>query len=272
MPREDISPFGPQHDRAPEVVDDVPRPEVGFGGRRGKLWTGIARWLVPLMMCIAYVFMALTAETDASNQAWMAIGLAFVLVLWWLFRILSSTAALSRAVAVGDVGRILMVADRELAGRRRGRARFLAAKAYAYEVRGAWPDALAAVDEATAAIEREHARSYAPYIAAVRVAALVETGVPARVALRPLVGVRGFELDGISRVAHGRVAWADGKLDEASRLFQRVIDDIRAGSAQRATAHAYAARIADKRGHAGEAARHRAEAKKLLPYGWVGRV
>ena len=84
-----------------------------------------------------------------------------------------------------------------------------------------------------------------------RVAALVETLgrkiADAREAVKPLAGVRGFDLDGISRVAQGRVAWAAGDPDGATALLGRVIDDIRAGSAQRATAHIYAARIAGTR-------------------------
>ena len=51
--------------------------------------------------------------------------------------------------------------------------------------------------------------------------------------------------------------------------LQRVIDDIRAGSGQRAVAHFYAARCAEARGEADAAKQHRAEAAKLLPGSWV---
>src|SRR5579863_8451478 len=101
-----------------------------FAGKRGVAWSQLARWLVPEMMTLAYIFMALTAETDATGQAWMALGLAFVMVLWWIFRLLTSSAALARAVGVGDADRILDITARELHGRRRNRARLLAARAF----------------------------------------------------------------------------------------------------------------------------------------------
>ena len=51
-------------------------------------------------------------------------------------------------------------------------------------------------------------------------------------------------------LAGGAIAWRDGRFDAAAPLVARVIDDIRAGSALRAIAHVYAARIADARGDA----------------------
>src|SRR5262249_34192285 len=61
----------------------------------------------------------------------------------------------------------------------------------------------------------------------------------------------------------GAIAVRDGRLDAAGPLLARVIDDIRAGSALRAVAHLHAARIADARGDAPDAARHRAAAAQL---------
>jgi tetratricopeptide (TPR) repeat protein len=261
-----------------------------FAGKRGPAWTMLARYLVPAIMTVAYIFMALTAETDSTGQAWMAVGLAFVLVLWWIFRLLTGSAALARAIGVGDADRILDLVERELVGRRRKRARLLAARTFAFEVRGAWPDALAAADDADAAIAREltgrDRATFAAKIAAVRVAALAETGKPeaARAVLdAQLRGVRGdkasasnrlrgIEVDAIADLAAGRVAYAAGDTADATAHFQRVIDDIRAGSFQRAGAHYYAARIAAARGDTAAAARHRAEARKLAPHSWLARV
>ena len=74
----------------------------GFLGRRGPVWTFIAGWFVPVVMTLAYITLALTSETDATGWAWMSIGLAFVLTLWWLFRTLTKSAAMARAMAVGE--------------------------------------------------------------------------------------------------------------------------------------------------------------------------
>ncbi|HEX7841143.1 MAG TPA: hypothetical protein VF469_26880, partial [Kofleriaceae bacterium] len=58
-------------------------------------------------------------------------------------------------------------------------------------------------------------------------------------------------------------AWHRGELDTAAPLLARVTGDIRAGSALRAIAHVYAARIAEARDDASAAARHRAAASSL---------
>ena len=73
----------------------------GFLGRRGAFWQFISGWFVPVVMAIAYATLALTSGTDATGWAWMSIGLAFVLTLWWLLRMLTRSAAVARAMAVG---------------------------------------------------------------------------------------------------------------------------------------------------------------------------
>ena len=62
----------------------------GFLGRKGWLWTLIASWFVPVVMTIAYIGLAVLSETDATGWAWMSIGLAFVMTMWWLFRALTA--------------------------------------------------------------------------------------------------------------------------------------------------------------------------------------
>ncbi|MBC7974062.1 MAG: hypothetical protein H7138_03690, partial [Myxococcales bacterium] len=74
----------------------------------------LARWGVPVMMSGAYALLAVTSETDTAGQAWMAVGLAFVFVVWFVFRTLTETAALSRAIHVGDVARLFELAARQL--------------------------------------------------------------------------------------------------------------------------------------------------------------
>ena len=192
-------------------------------------------------------------------------------------------------MAVGDADRVLEIVARELAGRRRGRAKLLAARAFAYEVRGAWADALAAADDATATVERElppQPRAFfAAKLAAVRVAALVATdqldaarAIYDREIARldiahggALVQRQRAELAGVARLAAARIALAGGDEARARELLQLVIDDIRAGAFQRAGAHHYAAEVADAAGATAAAAKHRAEVAKLAPTSWLAR-
>jgi hypothetical protein len=262
-----------------------------FAGKRGLTWMLLARWLVPAMMTLAYIFMALTAETDTTGQAWMALGLAFVMMLWWIFRMLTGSAALAHAIGVGDADRILDIAGRELAGRRRNRAKLLAARAFAFEVRGAWQDALVATDAAATAIGEELSgatrTTLAAKVAAVRIAALVELGradeartvlagalAPARVRSGPASAasrLAGIELDAIVELAEGRIAAATGDTASAATHLDHVITDVRAGSFQRAGAHHYAAKLASARGDTAAATRHAAAAAKLAPHSWLAR-
>ena len=190
-------------------------------------------------------------------------------------------------MAVGDADRMLEIVERELAGRRRGRAKLLAARAFAYEVRGAWADALAAADDARAAVDGELPEPvhgfYAARLAAVRVAALVATGKLdearatydgelARLDIAhggALVQRQRAELAGVARLAAARIALASGDTARARELLQLVIDDIRAGAFQRAGAHYYAAQLADAAGATAEGARHRAEIARLAPTSWL---
>src|SRR5439155_1452425 len=85
----------------------------------GRIWVVFASWLIPVMMMTAYGVLILTSDVDATGAAWEAIALGFVLVLWFLFRVLTEHAALSRAVDIGDAERLIELADFQLARRQR---------------------------------------------------------------------------------------------------------------------------------------------------------
>jgi len=184
-----------------------------------------------------------------------------VLVVWFMFRGLTETAALSRALSIGDVARLQALADYRLARTRRpaARARYLVARAFAHQLRGEFAEALAALDEAQPGPELQ------PLAAAVRIGALVELGRPTAEARRFVVSA--LRSPALAWLAEGQIAWRDGDLDTASQRFARVIDDIRAGGATRAIAHVYAARLADAHGDPQAAARHRASAARLAAPG-----
>jgi hypothetical protein len=234
-------------DRAPPA-----RHEVTDLIERG--WDTLSRWAVPVMMTLAYAFLAATAETSTSGKLWMAAGLGLVLIAWFAFRALAGSAALSRALAVGDTARLFELSGQGLARRRRpaARARFLVARGLARLLRGEFAAALTALEAARPAPD------LAPLATALGIAARVELDRPAEG-----LTVRAPRAPWLAWLAEGMLAWRRAELDAAAPLLLRVTGDIRAGSALRAIAHVYAARIAEARSDRSDAARHRAAAANL---------
>jgi hypothetical protein len=226
-------------------VTDLPARR-GFLGRRGWVWTFIASWFVPMIMTGAYIVLALLADTDAIDSGWLGIGLLFVLCLWWMFRALTRTAALSRALAVGDSDALLEISTHALRGRFVvGRTELLLYQAAAYELRDDWPRALAKVAEVDLGpTGKKRPRVLA---ASVKIAGLVETGEVAEARavldgeLAPLAATLNPRIDAqlaiAAKLARGRVLAAEGDA-EARTVLQQVIDDVRAGAATRERAQA----------------------------------
>jgi len=204
----------------------------------------IASWVLPpALMAVAYTVLALTSETDRSGDAWMAIGFAFVLILWLVFRVAVEGAGLSRALAVGDAEKLMEISTKQL-GRRKGdgaRAPYLVYKALAHELRGEHAEAEATVREAKPMKE-----VHALLATSVHIIALVELGRAGEA--RPLVASelepRATRVDRrlepmahhYAHLARARVLASEGKRTEANAELSKVIDDIRAGTALRARA------------------------------------
>lgn len=236
-------------------------------------------WGVPIGMGLAYATLAWSSETDNTGKAWMAIGFSFVLVIWFIFRYLIKNAAVARALATGDSQRVLDLTAKELsrASTPAARAPLLANRARAYELRGDWSAALATVDEIDPAMLPPAQRAPWRLLAStIRVAAHVERGeaAAARQALTSEVTPAATEVGRNPRIpahvaatlAQGEVEWAEGAHAAARVTLTKVIDDVRATAVQRATAHAYAARIeTDPKA----LARHKAEAARLAPGTWL---
>jgi hypothetical protein len=219
-----------------------------------RFWDTLSRWAVPVMMTMAYAFLALTSETDTSGKLWMAAGLVLVMVVWFIFRALTSAAALSRALSVGDTARLFELTERPLARGGRGRGRFLVARSLAHLVRGEHAEALAALDEAPPPPDLQ------PLATVLRIVLSIELARPVDPTVRT---VRSPHAPWLTWLADGLLAWHAGRLDDAEPVLARVTDDIRAGSALRAIAHVHAARIAAARGDVTAASRHRAAAAEL---------
>lgn len=239
-------------------------------------------WGVPIGMTGAYGVLAWSSDTDTTGKAWMAIGLGFVWVIWYVFRFLMQDAALSRAVATGDVTKVLELTGAQL-GRRRGaaaRAPYLAARAHAYAIRGDWAEVLSTLAEADVAAVAERNRPAVQLTAGTsKIAALLGTRevaaarralddelAPAAAADRSVRSLAYL----IVRTARGRVLAAEGDSAGARAELGKLLDDIRATSMQRATAHYELARLDEAAGDTAAAAMHRAEIAKLVPAdAWV---
>jgi hypothetical protein len=240
------------------------RAPVGFAGRRGRFWTFIASWFVPAIMVLAYLVLAVTSQTDATGWAWMSVGLGFALCSWWMVRLLSRSAAMARAIAVGDAERVFELAGSSPLHRGVGHA-----------LRGQWSLALAELGRAAPSVPRDHV-----LVAAVTVGALVELGqvAQARVVLDRELGATGPlarlnpRLDAGShvaaRLARGSVLTAEHRHSEALALLQQVIDDIRTSPASRALAHHYAMQASARAGELAASDRHRSQAAMLAPGSW----
>ena len=198
---------------------------TGFAGKRGWIWRFLASWVIPLIMSGAYIILMYTSETDTKGKLWEAGGLAAVLFLWWLFRRLTSSAAMTRAIAVGDAERVLELAD--------GRPVY---RALAFEIRGEWPAVLRELDGLTpTGTERVLAAT-----AKIAALAATERAADARAVYdRDLVGAaipRDLEMH--VRLAEARVRLAEGDRAGAHRLLDKIANDIRAGERLRELAQA----------------------------------
>ena len=232
-----------------------------------SFWYYASRFGVPFLVTSAWIFLAISAETDATGYSWMAVGFAIVLVLWFLFRVAIARAGLARAVAIGDHERLRQLVNK---GQRTDRAMLY--RALADDMQGNWQavlDGLAGVNGLAGARKL--------LAEGARIGAHVELrdAAAAREALAQLdkIGNIGGGLATpaplLRALAEGRVLWIEGKLDDAKPKLQRVIDDIRTGPYTRAVAHVYAARIAGAKGDAAAAEHERAAANKLAPNTWV---
>jgi len=215
---------------------------------KAVLWRALQVWGVPVGMGIAYAMLIWSAETDTTGKAWMTIGYGFVLVIWFTLSYLMTTAALARALDVGDAAKLNEVSDRNLRSRRgdAARAPYLVARAVACELTGAHEGALAALDEAK--LDAIPAGKRAPWqlrAASTRIAALVALGRTAEARAVLEAELRPGDPHPphsdaalLASLGAGRVLAAEGKKDAARAKLQSVIDDVRATGAMRAAAQA----------------------------------
>jgi hypothetical protein len=218
---------------------------IGFGGKRGLIWVLLASWLIPLMMTGAYIVLIATSEVDAKGASWEAVAFAFVLVLWFLFRMLTEHAALARAVDVGAADEIIELSDFQLQRRKGARSRmpYHVYRALAFDILEDWPAALAELDRT------EPTGTFRPLATTVRVSALASTGkakearalFDAELVGRPVTRI--VQADILTLLADARVKLAEGDQAAAAKTLAKLSEDVRAGSGIRARAKALLAKI-----------------------------
>lgn len=205
---------------------------IGFGGRRGLIWVLLASWLVPLMMTGAYIVLIATSEVDAQGAAWEAIAFAFVLVLWFLFRLLTQHAAMARAVDLGAADEVIELADFQLQRNKSARSRmpYHVFRALAFDILEDWPAALAELDKT------KPQGNWRALAMTVKVSALAATGktgearalFDAELKGRPIMRV--MQVDILTLLAEARLKIAEGDREGGAAVLARLSDDIRAGS------------------------------------------
>ncbi|HEY0193501.1 MAG TPA: hypothetical protein VGC42_20430 [Kofleriaceae bacterium] len=219
--------------------DDLPDPLL-----IQHVWRLASRWAVPVMMTLAYVFLAATSETNNTGRMWMLVGLVFVMCVWFTFRELTEQAGLARALSVGDLPQLETIAHRQLAASRRPatRARPLVARAFAHLLRGQHAEALATLDElAMGPRASKWLGAVGPLASAIRVIATIELGRPVDAARAAII--RMPDAPALAWLADGVLAWHDGARDQAAGLLDRAAHDVRAGTAVRELAQRYRARV-----------------------------
>jgi hypothetical protein len=225
-------------------------------------WRAASIYGVPVLVIGAWVFLAFSAETDATGYSWMAVGFSLVAVLWALFRLAIRRAGLARALSTGDPASVFKIAR----GRRRDAAVY---RALAHEMKGDWNAVLTETPPPDPPSKL--------LVAYARAGALVELGDPVKARAELASAPRAEQIRRplhspapiLASLAEGRVRWAEGDLDAATPLLERAADDVRTGPYSRAEALLYLARIADAHGDAAIAKRHRDAASKLAPTSWV---
>ncbi len=210
-------------------------------------WT--ATWGVLALMTGIYAVLAVTSDATTTVKAWMAIGLGFVFVVWFVVRYLMHEAALARATSVGDVPRVLELTSRALARARSDAAKapLLVHAALAHELAGDHVRATAALDGLRLEALRGRRRAVLQIqAAAVRISCHLAAGEPAAARamlerdIQPALSALDPRLDPLPHhhagLASGRVQIAEGRVEEGRAVLRSLIDDVRASPAIRARA------------------------------------
>ena len=205
----------------------------------------MATWGVPIMMGGVYLVLAITSNASTTAKAWMAIGFAFVVVIWTLVRFFMKQAGLTRALSVGDTARVLELTARDARSTNAAiRTRALINQAVAHDHAGDPAATLAALANVEITSLSPAQRSvYATLAGSARIGATLASGataearrlldtviVPASAALDPRMHPTAHLHVALSI---GRIVAAEGNTADARLTLQSVIDDIRATPALR---------------------------------------
>lgn len=210
----------------------------------------VDRWVVPFVLGLTWVLLIATSDVSGVAVVATLFGFAIVVVLYAAYKELRVHAAASRHAAQGDPDELLALAEREIASRwlPRSKVPFHIYRSIALQQKGQLDEARVALTAAD--LDRlggRSRRSWGILHAAQRINLLTEAGDAAAARevlerdLEPhLRYVPGAGAEVIGAEARARVLYAEGKLDEALPIFERLGKDVRLGPSTRAVCRWYA--------------------------------
>lgn len=243
-----------------------------MSGPRG---VAIGEIAVLAMIGSAYGVFVAVSEASSTVKVIILIAFAFAFLLWTTARELRVHATASRLGAIGEPDQLIELADTQLARRRSARRRvpFFIYKALAHSMKAEWDEATKILEDIDFGSLRGNARRtwqflYYNNLLACRL--FTGRAEDARkiyeehvAPFAEMVKSPGTELT--ARESRAKLLFFEGERDEAAEIFSALTNDIRIAQASRAHYHHFLAAIADDRGDADIAARHRAEAEELAP-------
>jgi len=244
----------------------------------GTIFRILDSWFVPVLVGVAYLGLIGTSDMSPAISIVTLVFMGLILLLWSGFRELRLHAIASRHAAVGEPDELLVLADKQIAGRMRagGRVPFQVYRAVAFELKGdreAATAALAAVQFDL--LTPKSRRGWTALAAATKVNLLAQADDAAgarrafedelRVAMK---GVPGPGAEIILREAEARVLLVEGKHDDARAMFEVLAKDIRLGPATRGACKYFIGKCLEATDPAAAQEAY-AAAAKLAPRTWI---
>lgn len=243
-----------------------------------KLLKALDTFIIPTLLVVTWLILVVTSDVHGVAAGVVLVAFLMVMFLWFTYRELRVHAAAARMAANGEPEELLALADQQIARRLTARSRvpFHIYRSIAQEMAGDRAAAEKALEAAELGRLRGQGRSsWTVLHASQRIGLAADAGDAAKAReileqeLRPSVGsVSGAGAVVIASECEARVLFAEGKLDEAQKIFEKLGKDIRLGQSTRALCRYYVGKCLEARDP--EAAKAAfAEAAKLAPRTWM---
>jgi hypothetical protein len=245
-----------------------------------RLMKALDSVVIPALIVATWIILVLTSGVRGIAAVVTLGAFLLVMFLWFTYRELRVHAAASRMAANGEPDELLELANGEITRRltRRGRVPFHLYRSIAFEMRGDREAANTALGDVELDRLRGSGRtSWGLLHAAQRIGLVADVGdaVTAREVLerdlRPaLKKLNSAGAEVLALECEARVLLAEGKLDEALPIFEKLAKNIRLGQSTRALCRHHVGRCLADRDPVAAAAAY-AEAARLAPKTWLAR-